>query len=390
MSNNNYSTELIDLKDVIITKVENTTDELHVYIELPRKEHVCPECNNSTNCVHDYRQQIIKDIPFAKNTYLHLRKRRYRCPHCGKRFFERNTFLPRYYRMTSRLIASIVNAFRKLTSATDIASQFNVSITTAIRYFDCVNYSCLELPEVLSIDEFKGNAGKEKYQSIIADPKNKRVIDILPDRYEYSLIKYFKGFSNRKDVKYFVTDMNPHFKNVAKICFPDALIVADKFHVIRQAVWAMERVRKAEQDKLSVKFRKYFKRSKSLLNKSIKKLSDEEKIRLAVMLEIAPRLAEAYRLKNEFIDIIHSDSSDIGREKLIKWLDTLEVSRLPEFNDCAKAYCNWFDEILNSIDVPWTNGFTEGCNNKTKVLKRNCFGVRNFRRFRSRILHCNS
>ena len=31
MSNNNYSTELIDLKDVIITKVENTTDELHVY-----------------------------------------------------------------------------------------------------------------------------------------------------------------------------------------------------------------------------------------------------------------------------------------------------------------------------------------------------------------------
>ena len=31
--------------------------------------------------------------------------------------------------------------------------------------------------------------------------------------------------------------------------------------------------------------------------------------------------------------------------------------------------------------------YTEGCNNKTKVLKRVCFGVRNFNRFRNRILH---
>ncbi|MCI7136110.1 MAG: transposase, partial [Clostridiales bacterium] len=44
----------------------------------------------------------------------------------------------------------------------------------------------------------------------------------------------------------------------------------------------------------------------------------------------------------------------------------------------------------NSFDVPFTNGYTEGCNNKTKVLKRVCYGVRNFHRFRNRILHCAS
>ncbi|MBQ3136325.1 MAG: transposase, partial [Clostridia bacterium] len=36
---------------------------------------------------------------------------------------------------------------------------------------------------------------------------------------------------------------------------------------------------------------------------------------------------------------------------------------------------------------PITNGFTEGCNNKIKVLKRNAYGYKNFRRFRNRILH---
>ncbi|MDD6942910.1 MAG: transposase, partial [Muribaculaceae bacterium] len=50
----------------------------------------------------------------------------------------------------------------------------------------------------------------------------------------------------------------------------------------------------------------------------------------------------------------------------------------------------WFTEILNSMDVPWSNGFIEGCNNKTKVLKRVCFGMRNFRNFRNRILFCRT
>ncbi|MDD6434619.1 MAG: transposase, partial [Ruminococcus bromii] len=43
--------------------------------------------------------------------------------------------------------------------------------------------------------------------------------------------------------------------------------------------------------------------------------------------------------------------------------------------------------ILNSFSYTITNGFTEGCNNKIKVLKRNAYGYRNFNRFRNRILH---
>ncbi len=42
------------------------------------------------------------------------------------------------------------------------------------------------------------------------------------------------------------------------------------------------------------------------------------------------------------------------------------------------------------IRYPYSNGFTEGCNNKTKVLKRVCFGLRNFEHFRNRILFCST
>ena len=48
---------------------------------------------------------------------------------------------------------------------------------------------------------------------------------------------------------------------------------------------------------------------------------------------------------------------------------------------------HWQDYILNSFECPYTNGYTEGVNNKIKVLKRNAYGVRNFKRFKNRILH---
>ncbi|MDD6527160.1 MAG: transposase, partial [Oscillospiraceae bacterium] len=54
---------------------------------------------------------------------------------------------------------------------------------------------------------------------------------------------------------------------------------------------------------------------------------------------------------------------------------------------CAKTIQNWYSGIINSLYSPITNGFTEGCNNKIKVLKRNAYGYKNFKRFRNRILH---
>jgi transposase len=384
-----YTSELLNLEDVIITKAENISNQLHIHIELPRKQHICPACGAFTDRIHDYRIQTVKDLPLARDTFLHLRKRRYRCT-CGKRFFEENPFLPRYYRVTSRLVAEIIHSFKKIVPATEIGSRFNVSAVTAMRYFNCFNKKMRVLPEVISIDEFKGNSGGQKYNTIVVDPKGRKVLDILPNRFEGDLIKYFSQFPSKNDVKYFVCDMNPHFRNVANTCFGQATVVADRYHVVRQVFWAMEKVRKNEQSKLPDRHRKYFKKSRFLLMKPIEKLTEEEMARLALMFEIAPRLADAYRIKNEFLTVFHSKSSAEGKPRLADWLLSVEVMQMPEYSDCVTAYRNWFQEILNSMDVPWSNGYIEGCNNKTKVLKRVCFGMRNFNNFRKRILFCNT
>lgn len=383
------TTKLLNLEDVKITNIENISGQLHIWLELPRKEHVCPCCGAKTDRIHDYRMQTIKDIPMGRQSFLHLRKRRYRCC-CGKRFLEKNNFVPRYYRVTSRLVATIFCAFEDTISAKKIASTYNVSSATAMRYFRYYGHKLKELPPVISIDEFKGNSGGHKYNCILANPIEREILDILPTRYESDLVRYFAQFHNKSAVKYFVCDMNPHFRRVAETCFPDAIIVADKFHVVRQAVWAMERVRKNEQSKLPSNHRRYFKKSRYLLMKDIQELKPGQMDQLALMFEIAPRLADAYRIKNELISIMRGAGHMSPRAALGDWIQSVEYMDLPEFKDCLTAYRNWFSEIVHAIEIPLSNGFIEGLNNKTKVLKRVCYGMRNFENFRKRILFCHS
>ena len=68
------------------------------------------------------------------------------------------------------------------------------------------------------------------------------------------------------------------------------------------------------------------------------------------------------------------------------WLDACDRLNLPEFRSCRKMLANWHTYILNAFDIRLSNGFTEGCNNAIKTLKRLAFGFRSFSTFRARIL----
>ena len=85
-----FTEKILGLQGISIENIKNTDNTIHVYCKLERKLHKCPCCGNFTDKVHDYRVQVIKDIPaFGNKCFIHLKKRRYRCS-CGKRFAENN------------------------------------------------------------------------------------------------------------------------------------------------------------------------------------------------------------------------------------------------------------------------------------------------------------
>ena len=242
------------------------------------------------------------------------------------------------------------------------------------------------LPQALSFDEFKGDAGGQPFQCIVTDPLNRRVFDILSDRTALTIQEYLRSFPNRDEVKYAVMDMNRGFRNIARTFLPNAQIIIDRFHVVRCCTEAMENARRSFQSSLPKEQRRYFKRSRRLLLAHRDRLSDEDCAAVDVMLRFSDRLLQAYALKEAFYHFMDAPDRPTALRRLDFWLDACDRLELPEFKSCRKTLVNWKPYILNAFDFPLSNGFTEGCNNAIKTLKRVAFGFRNFRSFRTRIL----
>ena len=157
---NHCINKLLNIEDVIVKKILHSDHYVKIFLDTKPREHFCPSCRQPTKRVHDYRMQTIKDLPFQmKHCYLVLRKRRYVCS-CGKRFYENYSFLPRYLQRTSRMTAFIAAALHESASITSVAKTCNVSTATVNRILDTISFDRPRLPRSISIDEFKGNAGK--------------------------------------------------------------------------------------------------------------------------------------------------------------------------------------------------------------------------------------
>lgn len=392
MLQDNYTQDLPLFKGVSVKyfRENEESGNLEAFIEMPVKEHRCPHCGHITTYVKDYRLQTVKDLTVAGNPLIvTVRKRRYICKECNSTFTENNPYIKRYCHFPQRFYFESIKETLSLQSFTSIARRVGVSVSSVIRWFDNINYPKAKLPSCIAIDEFKGNAGDEKFQCNLSDPVKHKIIDILPSRNSEDLCKHFLEYpyEERAKVKKVVMDLSTLFHSLAKQLFPEAKIIADKFHVIRVVINSLENVRKRIQKEFHDAKRKWFKRSRQLLLKPEYKLTDEDKIELNRMLNSSSELEKAWILKERFYEIFRKDTRTEAKKELRDWLLLANQLSIPEFQHCITTFTNWSTEIANIVGENISNGFIEGSNNKIKVLKRISFGVQNFRRFRNRILN---
>src|SRR5699024_9089733 len=154
----------------------------------------CPKCKHKTRHIHGYRNPCIQGRRIEeKPEVLHLRKRRYKCINRASTFYARLCLAPRYQRRTTS-----VNE-QALAHAPDIpftmaGRMCGVSPASLRRLLDKRKLPQRQvLPKVIAIDEFKGDAGKERFQTIIVDVEKKEIIEILPDRRVKTVEEYFRN-----------------------------------------------------------------------------------------------------------------------------------------------------------------------------------------------------
>ena len=160
-------------------------------------------------------------------------------------------------------------------------------------------------------------------------------------------------------------------------CLPHADIVADKYHVIRQANWMIRdvRIRLFNSD---TKYREYKKYWKLIAKNPDSTFSPLQKKRIKKLKNLSEIFSEAYDLRTKFFSIFEIKDVTIFSYELKKLIRELKESGIKECIKLGETLSNWEKEINNIQKYNINNGFVEGKNNKIKVIKRLSYGIRKF------------
>lgn len=388
----NFIMNIPGLKGVTIHKVEEIEERIALYVSIPKKEHQCPNCKKMTSKVHDYRIQKIKHLKwFERLTILFYKRRRYVCE-CGKRFSEKSPFVDKYQRYSKEWNQVVGIRSVKAKTFKEAAEVLGTSSSTVIRRFKKLIKEQLNegvhLPKCIAIDEYKGDTDAGTYQLIIANAETHEPIDILPNRRKETIKDYLMKYG--ADVEVVVMDMNPSFKAAVRKALNRPIIIADRFHYCRYIYWALDEVRRKVQKNWHPYDRKKCKRMRHVLYKRFDKLTEKNRWYLNRYTGMSEELKKAYELKEAYCKWFDwaKTANDIAevKKRLEAYYRKVEEANIPAFLKAIQTFKNWQVEILNSFSFGYSNGFLEGINNKSKVMKRNAYGFRSFKHFKAKIL----
>ena len=405
-------------EDIIIKNFIEKNDVIEIDLMLKTNIQECPACSHKTRYVHDYRKRSFKHG--KTNGYfltINYFRRRYVCKECSKRFPEKNTFVDRYAKISNQLNNLLIKQLKDKATFKQIAKDNNVSSSTVIRRFDKhFDIDKLILPNVISIDEFKksnSNSKMGKYALAIADPINKKIFDIIPNRRKNEFNDYLEKIpvNIKNNVNTVIIDMWEPYRDLTYKHFPNANLVIDRFHFIRNVIWWFNDIRIKAMNSYNTNQKGYriLKKYNKLLIKNPnsisstyshsnywKKLMSQKSI-IDECLNLDQDLNYAYKLYEYFQK--NTGKPFKSYDEAVKFIDEyvqlLFDSKLHNSQELASMFINWKKEIANSlsrtlvinnVEKRYTNGFIEGVNNYIKTFRRMCFNIRNFDRFKTRII----
>lgn len=291
-------------------------------------------------------------------------------------------------------------------SQKDLAKALGISDWTVRRVITNLDSSFKPnyrwLPRHLAFDDFKsGKMAPSGMSMILMDIEHHRTLDIILSRRNRYLRSYFLRYdrSARLAVQTVTVDLYTPYRRLIQELFPNAIILADHFHVVAQAYRALNQIRiqamnRAGKGTHQCRALKHF--WKLILTPSGKlrydnywcranfgyaQLTDVEVIHR--LLSFDENLQQAYRYYQDLIFAV----SQRSRSRLNQLLTT-KLTVLPQpLQKVQRTLRQHKKEILHSFKYEaYTNGPVEGTNNKIKVIKRVAYGFRTFANFRIRIL----
>ena len=389
-------TELLRLRDFKITgyEIDPVWDQVVFFCAVRSPVARCPDCHYLSAAVHQRHPRVVRDVSmWGMQCHLEFDIRRFECDPCNDVFTERLESIRFNSLYTRRYEAYVFDQVR----ATDVEAVhrregLGGKAVTGIfeREIERRLFEETRPPvRVLGVDEISLKKHHGQYVLILSDLERGCVIDVLSDRLKATLQAWFDDLSpdEREAIEVVSMDMHVPFFDAVKMKLPNAMVVADRFHVMKNLLACITKARREIQRNTDEETKDCLKGIRWLLLTNKEKLDDEQHKTLAQALKASSELRMLYELKEDFRDLFESNDTRVDAKKALQaWYERARAMDLSSLQSFLTTLKNWGTQILNYFHDGVTQGFVEGMNNKIKLIKRRCFGFRNFENFRLRIL----
>jgi len=353
---------------------------------------ICPKCATPSQSVYDRRIVTAKDDPIrGKAVELTIVKRRFRCKNrrCKKVFTEPVSGIQRGGRTTRRFKKALAWACQHMSSLKDVGKQYRCSARLVYTAF----YEQLSLwakarahglPKKIGLDEHsirKPKYGQVEFATIVVDHNKKKVFDLIDGKTKLALAAGFAGATGKDQVEVVTMDCSDTFRSFAKQTFPNAMIVADRFHVERLFTRKVNKYRR----KITGDDRKN--PINKLLLRPGCKLTFFERCAVVDWLNHHPKLREIWEVKEALSRFYRTKGAGRAKKAFGKLLDRMGHSKVRAVVALRKTLMKWRVEILNYHVEHLSNGRVEGFNRVGKLIQRRAYGYRNFGNYRLRLLN---
>lgn len=358
-------------------------------LDTPRS---CPYCaGSSLRSKGRYQRRARHLDSFGHQSEVIIDCRRYRCVPCDRTFVQRLPGLMPGRHSTEPLRKVIYERHHHGIPASILARTEEIGQATVSRIYSqfterkAKERLSLDCPRVLGIDEHTLHKGM-RFATTFCDLKQHRVFDISPGRSEAELASYLQTLRGREKVRVVCIDLSNTYRAMIKRWFPNAAIVADRFHAVRLAGLHLMRVARQLCPQLG------WNRSwLGLLRMRSDRLDPEQRLRLKKLFELHPQLQGVYQMKERLCRLLCLKhlSKRTCREhipQLLQEIKTLGQSGLEAAQTLAKSLSEWTEEIVRMWRFTRNNGITEGFHRKMKLIQRRAYGFRSFNNYRLRVI----
>jgi len=398
-------TKLINITGYIVKEIIcMTAKEIRIRIEAEEgNPAICSECGEVHHeGYHSSKEMVAEGLRLGeRRLFLHVLKRRYRCP---KVKGIRTEAIP-WIEMGSRVTKAYAKEINRLTAiTTNEEAGWYLGLDDEKIYR--IDKAMLEeqaskklnpppASANISVDEVSYRK-HHRYLTNVIDVDKKLLIWNEKGRRTEVLDKYYEaiGEDNCQRIESVALDGAKTYISSSKKYAVNALIVLDRFHTTQKINQTVDRVRKDELAKARKNREEEIIhltncKQRFVLLKKKNRLTDRQSFTLKRLCEINEPIYKAMLLKESFLQVYECKDIKEAEEHLNDWIKQATESSLEAFKELSESIKEKAQYILNWFKKRTSSAISEGFNNKIKRLKRMAYGYKDIEYFKLKIhQHC--